>query len=299
MRITQSPAPLLKKLSKMKLPKQLSKRKPDTQKGDYGYVFVLGGSPGLTGAVVLCANGALRIGAGLVRAGVPESLSNIVATKLTEATVLSLKEQRGCLSSQAFDQILKLLHRIDVIALGGGAYNTVSVKDLFLKVIREIDKPMVIDADGLNTVATDLNALKERKSKNIVLTPHLVEFSRLTKLSLDEIKRNRKELVKEFAFKYNLTLVLKGHNTLVSNGKAFFENDTGNPGMATAGSGDVLTGIIAGLMAQGVDALTSARFGVYIHGLAGDLAAKDKTETCLIASDIIEYLPKAIKKSGK
>ena len=138
-----------------------------------------------------------------------------------------------------------MLHRIDIIALGVGAYNTVSVKDLILKIIREIDKPMVIDADGLNTIATDLNALKERKSKNIVLTPHLVEFSRLTKLSLDEIKRNRKELVKEFAFKYNLTLVLKGHKTLISNGKAFFENDTGNPGMATAGSGDVLTGIIA------------------------------------------------------
>jgi len=282
----------------MKLPKQLLERKTNTHKGDYGYVFVLGGSPGLTGAVALCANAALRIGAGLVRAGVPESLSNVLAVKVTEATVLALKEDRGYLSLQAFGEILKLLERIDVIALGGGAYQTPSVRSLLLKVIKEINKPMVIDADGLNALSTDLNVLKERKQKNIVLTPHMVEFSRLTKLTIEEIKDKRKELVKEFAFKYNLTLVLKGNRTLVSDGKTLFENNTGNPGMATAGCGDVLTGIIAGLMAQGLDALSAARFGVYIHGLSGDLAAKEKTETCLIASDIIEYLPAAIKKIG-
>lgn len=282
----------------MKLPEQLIKRKSDTHKGDYGYVFILGGSPGLTGAVALCANAALRMGAGLVRVGVPESLSNVLAIKLTEATTLALKEQGGYLSPKAFEQISGLLKRIDIIALGGGACHTTPVKDLLLKVIKEIDKPFVIDADGLNALATDLNVLKERKSKNIVLTPHLLEFSRLSGLTLKEIKEKRKKLVKEFAFKYNLTLVLKGNCTLVSDGKTLFENNTGNPGMATAGCGDVLTGIIAGLMAQGIDVFTAARFGVYIHGLAGDLAVKDKTETCLIASDIIEYLPKAIKKTG-
>lgn len=280
----------------MKLPKQLIKRKPDTHKGDYGYVFVLGGSPGLTGAVALCANSALRMGAGLVRAGVPESLSHVLMVKLTEATTLALKEEDGYLSLKAFEQILRLLERIDVIALGGGAYHTTSVKDLLLRVIKEIDKPMVIDADGLNALATDLSVLNERKSKNIVLTPHMIEFSRLTKLAVKEIEEKRKELVKEFAFKYNLTLVLKGNCTLISDGKVLFENNTGNPGMATAGTGDVLTGIIAALIGQGLGVLTAARYGVYLHGLAGDLAAKDKTETCLIASDIIEYLPKAMKK---
>jgi len=283
----------------MKLPKQLIKRESDTQKGDYGYVFVLGGSPGLTGAVALCANSTLRIGAGLVMAGVPESLSHVLAMKLTEATTLALKEDRGYLSLQAFEQILKLLERIDVIALGGGACYTPSARGLLLKVIKEIDKPFVIDADGLNALSTDLNVLKERKSKNVVLTPHMVEFSRLTKLSLKDIEEKRKELVKEFAFKYNLTLVLKGYHTLISDGKTLFENNTGNPGMATAGCGDVLTGIIAGLMAQGLDTLTAAKVGVYLHGLSGDLAAKDKTEACLIASDIIEYLPKALKKANK
>jgi NAD(P)H-hydrate epimerase len=280
----------------MKLPKQLLKRKADTHKGDYGYVFVLGGSSGLTGAVALCANAALRIGAGLVRAGVPESLSNILSIKLTEATTLPLKEEKGYLCPQAFEQIQELLERIDIIALGGGASHAPCVRDLFLKVIKEIDKPMVIDADGLNVLATGLNVLNERKSKNIILTPHVVEFSRLTGLTLDRIKKNRKELVKKFAFKYNLILILKGYHTLVSDGEIIFENNTGNPGMATAGTGDVLTGIIAGLLGQGLGCFEAAKIGVYLHGLAGDLAAKDKTEACLIASDIIEYLPKAIKK---
>ncbi|MCK9615246.1 MAG: NAD(P)H-hydrate dehydratase [Candidatus Omnitrophica bacterium] len=280
----------------MKLPKQLIKRKLDTYKGDYGYVFVLGGSPGLTGAVSLCANAALRMGAGLVRAAVPASLGNILSTKLTEATSLFLNEENGYLSEKGFQQITDLLERIDVVALGGGASQAPCAQKLLLKVIKNVDKPMVIDADALNAISTVLTVLKERKSKNIVLTPHLAEFSRLTGLTLKAIKAKRKELVKEFAFKYNLTLILKGNRTLVSNGKTLFENNTGNPGMATAGCGDVLTGIIVGLMAQGIDVLTAAKFGVYIHGLAGDLAAKDKTETCLIASDIIEYLPKAVKR---
>ena len=283
----------------MKIPKQVFKRKPDTHKGDYGYVFVLGGSPGLTGAVSLCANAALKMGAGLVKAGVPASLGNIISVKLAEATSLFLNEENGYLSQNSFGQIEALLERIDVIALGGGASREPSAQKLLLKVIENINKPMVIDADALNALSTDLTVLERRKSKNLVLTPHYVEFSRLTKLSVSEIKEKRKELVKEFAFKYNLTLVLKDHRTLVSDGKTLFENNTGNPGMATAGSGDVLAGMIAALIAQGVNGLEAAKFGVYLHGLAGDLAAKEKTEICLIASDIIEYLPKAIKRTKK
>jgi NAD(P)H-hydrate epimerase len=279
----------------MKLPKQLLKRKSDTHKGDYGYVFVLGGSPGLTGAVSLCANAALKMGAGLVRAGVPASLGNIISAKLTEATGIFLNEENGYLSEKGFNQIEDLLERIDVIVLGGGASQELSARKLLLKVVECIDKPMVIDADALNAISTDLAVLERRKSKNIILTPHYVEFSRLTKLKVEAIKEKRKELVKDFAFKYNLTLVLKGHKTIISNGKELFENNTGNPGMATAGSGDVLAGIIASLIGQGLDCYTAAKTGVYLHGLAGDLAVKEKTEICLIASDIIEYLPKAIK----
>ena len=225
----------------MKLPKQLLKRKPDTHKGDYGYVFILCGSPGLTGAVCLAANAALRMGAGLVRVGVPESLNDIFEVKLTEATSLSLKEENGYLSPEAFTQIKEILDRIDVIALGGGAYLKDWVKDLLLRVIADIDKPLVIDADGLNALASDMTILEKRKSRNIILTPHLLEFSRLIKTDLETIRKQRKSLVKDFSLRYNLTLVLKGHRTLVSNGKEVFQNSTGNPGMATAGSGDVLT----------------------------------------------------------
>jgi len=280
----------------MKIPRQLLKRKSDTHKGDYGSVFVLGGSPGLSGAVSLCASAALRMGAGFVKVGVPASLSNILSIKLIEATGLALSEENGYLSEKGFKQIEDLLDRIDVIVLGGGAAREQSTQKLLLKVIENIDKPMVIDADGLNAISTDLTVLERRKSKNIVLTPHYLEFSRLIKLEVNEIKEKRKELVKDFAFKYNLTLVLKGHRTLVGNGKELFENNTGNPGMATAGSGDVLAGMIASLIGQGLTCFDAAKLGVYLHGLSGDLAVKEKTEICLIASDIIEYLPNAIKK---
>ncbi|MDP2922328.1 MAG: NAD(P)H-hydrate dehydratase [Candidatus Omnitrophota bacterium] len=281
----------------MKLPKQLLKRKSDTHKGDYGYVFVLGGSPGLTGAVCLCAQAALRSGAGLVRVGVPKSLNNIFEIKLTEVMSLPLEDiGGGYLSLSSFKQLETILSKIDVIAVGCGASLNPSTQELIFRVVEDIDKPLVIDADGINALSKDLTILEKRKTKKFILTPHLGEFSRLIKLDVEKIKERRKELVKDFAFQYNLTLILKGYKTLVSDGKKLFENNTGNPGMATAGSGDVLTGIIAGLIGQGLDCFEAAKIGVYLHGLAGDLAAKEKTQNCLIASDIIEYLPKAIKR---
>jgi NAD(P)H-hydrate epimerase len=276
----------------------LYKRKPDTHKGDYGYVFIMGGSPGLTGAVCLASEAALKIGAGLVNAGVPKSLNSIFEIKLTEVITTPLKDNQGNISYNAFIQIKSILKKIDVIALGCGIGLFPSTKRLVLKVIKEIDKPMIVDADGINILAENLEVLKRRKTKNLILTPHLKEFSRLTKLDIEIIKKKRKTLVKEFAFKYNLILVLKGHHTLISNGNRLFENTTGNPGMATAGSGDVLTGIIAGLVAQGLNCLEAARWGVYLHGLSADLAVKDRTQACLIASDIIEHLPKAVKKAA-
>ncbi|MDD5195015.1 MAG: NAD(P)H-hydrate dehydratase, partial [Candidatus Omnitrophica bacterium] len=244
----------------------------------------------------LCAQSALRIGAGLVRIAVPGSVSEICAVKLTEVMSLALPEKhKGYLCPDAFSVIEEFLPRIDVIALGCGASTNEEAGVLMLKIIREIDKPMVIDADGLNAIASDKRVLEERKTKTLILTPHLVEFSRLLKLESAKIDKERKALVKDFALRYNLTLVLKGYHTLVSDGKKIFENKTGNPGMATAGTGDVLCGMIAGLLAQGLNTFEAARCGVYLHGLAGDFAAREKTQNCLIASDIIEYLPKALK----
>ena len=282
----------------MKFPKQLLKRRTDSHKGDYGHVLVLGGSPGLTGAVCLCATASLKIGAGLVTVGVPRSLNQIFEVKLTEVMSLPLEDKAGFLSAYAggLGQLAPMLDSIDVIALGPGGSRNRSAQEFFLKVIETADKPLVIDADALNALAADLGVLKRRRSKNLVLTPHLGEFSRLIKGDISKIKKQRKELVKEFAFLYNLTLVLKGAGTLVSDGKQLYENTTGNPGMAKAGTGDVLTGMIAGLMAQGLCAGEAAKLAVYLHGLSGDLVVKEKTQMCLLASDLVEYLPKAIHK---
>ncbi|MCK4912627.1 MAG: NAD(P)H-hydrate dehydratase [Candidatus Omnitrophica bacterium] len=279
----------------MRLPVQLLKRKPDTHKGDYGHVLIIGGSIGLSGAVCLSAKAALRSGAGLVTVGVPNSLNSIFETKLTEAMSLPLADKGGALSQEAFSDIKSFLKKVDLIVLGPGAGLRVATKRLIVRIVKEIDKPMIIDADALTALASNLEVLLKRKTKTLILTPHLGEFSRLVKLDLGKIKKVRKELVKKFALRYNLTLVLKGNRTLVSDGRRTFENSTGNPGMATAGTGDVLSGIISGLLSQGVDQFQAAKLGVYLHGLAGDYAAGSKTQNCLIASDVIEYLPSAVK----
>lgn len=279
----------------MLLPVQLRKRKSDTHKGDYGHVLVVGGSSGLTGAVCLCANSALRSGAGLVTAAVAKSLHDIIEIKLTEVMSLALAETKDrSLSLSSFKDIKEKTKKIDVLTIGCGASQNLSTQKLICRIVKEINLPMVVDADGLNALAKQKAVLKSRKSKNIVLTPHLGEFSRLIGETVNNIKKRRKELAKEFALRYNLILVLKANSTIVTDGKKIFENKTANPGMATAGSGDVLSGIISGLIAQGINIFDAAKFGVYIHGKAGNMAAKEISQTCLIASDIIEYLPNVI-----
>jgi ADP-dependent NAD(P)H-hydrate dehydratase / NAD(P)H-hydrate epimerase len=283
----------------MRLPREILKRNPNTHKGDYGHVLILGGSPGLTGAVCLSAKAALRTGCGLVTVGIPKSLNSIFEVKLTEIMSLPLADQRGFLDRDAFKEIEEILNKIDVIVLGPGASLKGSTQALLRKITKSIDKPLVIDADAITAISADSDILLKRKAKDVVLTPHEGEFKRLIKVKSAEAEKTRKELVKGYALRYNLTLVFKGHGTLVSDGKKLFENTTGNPGMATAGSGDVLTGIIAGLIAQGLSAFEASKFGVYLHGLAADLAVKDKTQNALIATDIIEYLPKAYKSASK
>lgn len=281
----------------MQSPVQLPKRNPDTHKGDYGYVLIIGASLGLTGAVCLSARAALKAGAGLVRVGVPESLNNIFEIKLTEEMSLPLIDRGGFLTQRSFFEIEKVLGKVDVLVVGPGAGLAEATQKLILKIIKDVNKPIVIDADAISALASDIDILDKRKSKNLIITPHHQEFSRLIKADLSEVKKKRKELAGNFALRYNLTLVLKGSQSLVAHGKELFENTSGNPGMATAGAGDVLSGIIAGLIAQGLEPFSAAKLGVYLHGLSGDLAAKDKTQSCLIASDLIDYLPQAIKSS--
>jgi ADP-dependent NAD(P)H-hydrate dehydratase / NAD(P)H-hydrate epimerase len=277
---------------------QLLKRKPETHKGSYGQVVVAGGSPGLTGAVCLCAQAALRIGAGLVKAAVPQSLHSIFEIKLTEEMSIPLADKKGHLSVKAFKTIEKNLDKVSVLVLGPGAGLNPTTQKLIIKIIKKVDKPLVIDADGLNALSLDLKSLEGKKNQNLILTPHLGEFSRLTKKRINQIKEERKELAKKFALRYNLNLALKSYKTIVTDGKMIFENNSDNPAMATAGTGDVLSGMIAGLIAQGIGIYEAAKLGVYLHGLAGDLAAQEKTQSCVIASDLINYLPKAIKKAS-
>ncbi|MBN2483336.1 MAG: NAD(P)H-hydrate dehydratase [Candidatus Omnitrophica bacterium] len=280
----------------MQLPPRLYKRNPDTHKGNYGHVFVIGGSAGMTGAVCLAANAALRVGAGLVTVGVPESLHNIFEIKLTEAMSLPLDETKErTLSVKAFDTFHEFIERVNTIVLGNGASRNPGTKELILKVCSELRLPMVVDADALHALADDLESLTRKRIVKLILTPHEGEFARLIKKTPHEVKQARKDLAKEFALRYNLILVLKGHQTVITDGELLLENTSGNAGMATAGSGDVLAGIIGGLLAQGVSPFSAAQLGVALHGTAGDIAMQEKTQLGMIASDITECVPQAIK----
>jgi len=274
----------------------MPERKKDSHKGDYGHVLVLAGSKGLTGAAALCSLGALRSGCGLVTLGIPKSLNAIMETKLTEVMTRPLPETKNIsLSLEALPKIKKMLKGVNAVALGPGLSTDKGTKRLVNKLVKLIDKPLVIDADGLNCICSNIKALKSIKSP-IIITPHPGEMSRLSGLEINTIQRNRQRVAKDLARQYNLIVVLKGNNTVVSDGKANnFVNKSGNPGMATGGTGDILTGMIASFLAQGVPAFNAAKLAVYIHGKAGDLAAREKGEIGLIAGDILEKVPEAFK----
>jgi len=239
----------------------------------------------------------LRSGAGLVTLGIPQGINSaIIKIKPVEVMTLPLPETKeGSLGINGFDRIKTFLEKCDLAVIGPGLTQNISTQKLLLKLLSKIDKPMVIDADGLNALVGHLNLL----SNMHVLTPHPKEMSRLSGLSISDIQGNRSEVAKKFAKKYKITLVLKGHKTVVSDYSGnLYINKTGNPGMATAGSGDVLTGMIAAFMGQGLGAFEAAKFAVYLHGLAGDMAAEEKTQISLIASDIIDKITEALKRAS-
>ena len=280
-------------------PARLFQRRPDTHKADFGHVFILAGSGRLTGAACLCAEAAMRAGTGLVTLGFPEGLYQAIVKKLIpEVMTLSLPAtKQQTLSEAGLKEIKKFLKKIDCLVIGPGLSQNPSTQRLIRSVVSYDETSMVVDADGLNALVGHVSILKNVRHE-VVLTPHPGEMARLIGISVKGIQANRKKVAKEFALLYNKTLVLKGYKTVVASVQGTtYVNRTGNPGMATAGSGDVLSGIVAAFLAQGVSAFEAAKFGVYIHGLAGDLVAKDKTQVGLIASDIIDYLPKAFKRS--
>ncbi len=284
----------------MQIPNRFFVRDKSSHKYDFGHACIVGGSHGMIGSVCLAAFACLRAGAGLITACVPEEIYSLVAGKIIhEAMVFPLSSQKGMISGAAFPKFQRFYEaKIDVVGLGVGLGQSPGSLAFCRKVIQQIRKPLVLDADGINLVAQDTDLLRFHKGP-LVLTPHLGEFSRLLGRKKESIMQQRKKLAQDFALRYNLVLVLKGHQTLVTDGKRVFENITGNPGMATAGSGDVLCGVITALLAQKMSSFEASVLGVYLHGLSGDLAKQQCTETGLMASDIIHFFPLALKKARK
>jgi len=286
------------------LPK-LGPRVKDTHKGDYGRVLVLAGSPGMTGAAYLCSKAALRSGSGIVTLGIPEGLNSIMETKLTCVMTYPLPEtKKHTLSYKGREKILELCEKHDIIAIGPGLSQQPETKKLILWLIKSIDRTMVIDADGLNALAGNLQILYRIK-KSVVLTPHPGEMSRLINLcSAGDVQEKRLKIAAQFVQsthkrlgnEKSVVLVLKGSKTIVANYGKVYVNHTGNPGMATAGAGDVLTGIIVSLIGQGLNEFDASQLGVYVHGLAGDMAKEKKGESSMIASDMLDFLPDAFMR---
>jgi len=284
----------------MRLPVRLLRRRPDSHKGDYGRILILAGSPRFSGAALLCARAAMRSGAGLVTLGLPKRLNlAVIRRKQEEIMTFPLPETKeGTLSLSAFGKISGMLESADVLIIGPGLGRNKSTDALVRKILKNTAVPKVVDADALNALAEHLEILKNRAGP-AVLTPHHKEMSRLFGIDISVVKNKRKLVAKTAARYYNSIIVLKGRNTIVTDGlKRCYVNRSGNPGMATAGSGDVLSGIIGAFLAQGLDSFDAAKYATYIHGLAGDLAARDKTQMGMIASDIIERIPDALKKSS-
>ncbi len=275
-------------------------RSPESHKGTYGHLLVLAGSIGKTGAAYLTSQAAARVGAGLVTLGIPESLNAIMEMKLTEVMTYPLPETgEKTFSAQAITAIEEMLPRMSALAFGPGVGVNPEVTELIEWIIHQADIPVVLDADGVNALAGRASILKEARQP-MVLTPHPKELSRLLGIELKAVLDDRLEISRRAAVELNCYLILKGFRTLVADPQGnVFINPTGNPGMATGGTGDVLTGVIGGLLAQGIPTIQALQAGVYLHGFAGDLVREQKGEYGLLATDLIERLPIAIERLRK
>lgn len=269
---------------------------PNAHKGDFGRVFIIAGSQGMTGAATLAGKAAVRSGAGLVTVGVPESLHNILEVKLTEAMTKPLPQTTvQSLSVEALDEALAFASKCDAVALGPGLSIHDETKQFVKQFVMACPKTMVIDADAINALAESPDILA-KASAPVVITPHPGEMARLLKMSVSEIENDRIAAIRKGLDLWACTILLKGARSLIiAPDRNLWINSTGNLGMATGGSGDVLTGIITAFIARGLTPQEAARAGAFIHGLAGDLAAREKGYISLAAGDIIRFLPKAFK----
>jgi ADP-dependent NAD(P)H-hydrate dehydratase len=281
----------------MALP-QLPPRPRDANKGNFGRVLVVAGSRGMSGAAVLCGSAALRGGAGLVRVAVPASIFPIVAAGNPCYMTAPLPEdEHGCLSPEGVDAVLSLLERSTVAVLGPGLVQTTGPRAIVNAVIERSPVPLVLDADALNVLAGSTAQLHQLRVPAI-LTPHPGEFGRLLGCDTAAVQADRAALATRFAAEHGVVVVLKGKGTIVTDGRHTYVNTTGNPGMATGGTGDVLAGLIGAFLAQGLSPFEAAQLGVHAHGKAGDVAAEVHGEVGLIATDLLDYLPAALRSPG-
>jgi len=284
----------LEDLTETPLP-TLRPREANSHKGDFGRALLVGGSRGMSGAISLSGQAALRSGAGLVTLAVPSCVLDVVASIEPSYMTTPLVDEDDHIALSAAETVVGLAQNSTAVGLGPGLGRRPNLIELVVALYREINKPMVIDADALFALAERKEALANPGAPRI-LTPHPGEFARLTGTLPEGPQRitAAAELALQDAGSTTV-VVLKGHNTVVTDGTQFSINRTGNPGMATGGTGDVLTGIITALLCQGLTPFDAARLGVHVHGLAGDLAAEDLGQVSMIASDLIHYLPKAFR----
>lgn len=274
----------------------IPRRKPESHKGTYGHVFILAGSPGKTGAAAMAAQSAMRAGAGLVTLGVPQSLNHILESKVTEVMTEPIPDSgEGFLGVDSWDRLQAILKGKTVVAIGPGISDRDETAQLVFKVLKSAEVPVIVDADGLNAIAKNTAILKKIKAP-VVLTPHPGEMARLMGISTQDVQNDRVENARKFSIQYKAVVVLKGARTIIAEpGGKIYINPTGNPGMASGGMGDILTGIISGLVAQGLSPLASSQLSVYVHGLIGDLFARERAEIGILATDLIDRIPETLK----
>lgn len=268
----------------------LPDRDKTAHKGDFGRLLLLCGSRGYTGAAALAAMGALRSGAGLVFLGVPESIYAIEAVKLTEAIVFPLPDCGGTLSAEAIPEILERLPKMDAVVIGCGLGQSEGAFEVVKAVLEHAACPVVLDADGINLIAAHKDILRGR-SYATILTPHAGEFSRLSGCLPEKRIADAESLSRELG----AIVVLKGYETVITDGTVTYINPTGNPGMAVGGSGDVLAGIIGSFLGQGIAPLEAAACGAWVHGAAGDLCAREIGQYGMLPTDMVQILPRLLK----
>lgn len=275
--------------------KLLPFRPPDGNKGTFGYVLTVAGARGFSGAAAMAAISALKVGAGFVRLAAPKGIMDALEAKLLEVVKIPLEQTDDeTINTKAIDTLLPILEKSDVVVIGPGITTNPETADFIFKFLPEVKVPLIIDADAINIIAQNIKFLKKLRAP-FILTPHPGELARLIKIPSSQINRERIDLAKKYAKELGGVLVLKGAPTIIASPKGeVYINPTGNSGLATAGSGDVLVGMISGFLAQALSPLNASMLGVFLHGLCAQLATAENNEYSLIAGDLIDYIPKSI-----